>query len=77
MINDNLKQINKIQKKISLIESEGTESAFLLPHPARPELKVYFEDLVTELESMKLPSSGNKEGFHWMADQKRFHLLKQ
>ena len=30
-INDNLKEINEIQKKIALIESTGTETAFFLP----------------------------------------------
>ena len=75
-INYNAKSINDIQKKIALIESKGDEHAFFLPQPTQPELQVYFDDLVTELEALKLPKD-YPIGFHWMADQKRFHLIKE
>ena len=75
-VNENLKQINEIQKRIALIESEGKDSAFFVPIKTKPELKVYFEDLVQELDGFKLPKD-NPVGFHWMADQKRFHVLNQ
>ena len=72
-INQNLKHINEIQKKIALIESKGSEQAFFLPITTKPELKVYFEDLLQDLDGFKLPKE-IPTGFHWKADQKRFHL---